>query len=180
MPNSVIAAIAEYRNDVISALRLYFSDASPGFNDRFLGLSPAELINKLKERIEETNRNSSLAMLIAIERAFRVDYEYRYRKKVKGNLFKAFRNIHKSGRRKVRLDEDIFEAWKQNVAESKQLIGELRGAFKFRHWLAHGEYWELKGNKYDFDSLYDIAEAVLSTFGFVTPNRDLQRSNRID
>lgn len=170
MPSSVIEAIAEYRNDVVSALRLYFSNASPKFHERFLGYSPAELGIELRKRLDETDRRSSLAILITIERAFRVDYEYRYRKKIKGNLFKAFRSIHKSGRRNVRLDDDIFEAWKENVTESKRLIGELRGAFRFRHWLAHGEYWELKGNKYDFDSLYNIGDEVLKTFDFVTPD----------
>jgi uncharacterized protein YutE (UPF0331/DUF86 family) len=68
------------------------------------------------------------------------------------------------------LDEDIFEAWKANVTGSKRLIGELRGAFKFRHWLAHGQYWELKSRKYDFSSVYDLAYEVMNTFGFVGPD----------
>jgi hypothetical protein len=112
-----------------------------------------------------------LAILISLERAFRVDYEYRYEKKVKGHrhLFRAFRIMHKSKKR-ARLDEDIFEAWKQNVVGSQQLIAALRGAFKFRHWLAHGEYSELKGRKYDFDSLYDLADEVLQAFEFVSPD----------
>ena len=84
---------------------------------------------------------------------------------MKGELFKAFRAIHKSGRQNVRLD-DIFDAWKKTVPESKRLIGEMRGAFKFRHWLAHGERWEMRA-RYDFESLYDIAANVFGTFDFV-------------
>jgi hypothetical protein len=171
MPSGTITAIAEYRNDVTSALRFYFSNACPSFNERFLGYSLAEVTSELRKRLNETDRRSSLAILISLERAFRLDYKYRCLKKAKGNrhLLKAFQTIRRSGRPKVRLD-DIFEAWKQNVAGSKRLIGELKGAFKFRHWLAHGEYWELKANKYDFDSLYDIGDEVLRTFDFVTPD----------
>lgn len=167
MPSGAIVAIAEYRNDVVSALRLYFSNASPSFNNRFVGYSSAEVKNALRERLDETERRSSLAILISLERAFRLDFEYRHRRKVKGNLSRAFRTIRKS-RRNVRLDEDIFDAWKGSVTGSNRLIGQLKGAFRFRHWLAHGEYWELKGNKYDFDSLYDIAVEVLNTFDLVT------------
>jgi hypothetical protein len=170
MPNDSITEIASYHNDLVSSLRLYFSNPSPSFEERFLGYSHSEITDELKERIEETDRRSALAILISLERAFRLDYEYRREKKIKGDLFKAFRAIHKSGKRNVRLDEDIFEAWKANVTGSKRLIGELRGAFKFRHWLAHGQYWELKSRKYDFSSVYDLAYEVMNTFGFVGPD----------
>ena len=128
MPNDSIAEIASYHNDLVSSLRLYFSNPSPSFEERFLGYSHSEITDELKERIEETDRRSALAILISLERAFRLDYEYRREKKIKGDLFKAFRAIHKSGKRNVRLDEDILEAWKANVTGSKRLIGELRGA----------------------------------------------------
>jgi hypothetical protein len=162
-----IAAIAKYRNDVILSLRLYFSESSPTFSRRFVGYSLPEVAAELKERIDETDRRSSLFLLINLERTFRIDYEYRREKKVKGPLFKAFRDIHKSRKRNVRLSEDIFEGWKESVPGVGPLVEPLRRAFKFRHWLAHGEYWELKGRKYDFDSLYDLAVQVSQAFSFV-------------
>jgi hypothetical protein len=167
-----IAAIAEYHNDVIASLRLYFSASSPTFDNRFVGYVPAEVASELSTWLEETERRSSLAILISIERAFRIDYRYRYEKKVKGELFKAFRAIQKSGKRNVRLSEDILEVWKEkgNIPGSKLLIGQLRGAMRFRHWLAHGEHWELKGNKYDFDFLYDLAKQMSQAFHFVGPD----------
>jgi hypothetical protein len=61
----------------------------------------------------------------------------------------------------VRLDEDIFEAWRQNHPDSQKVIGELRGAFLLRDWFAHGRYWEPKlGRKYDFDYVYTLADVV--------------------
>jgi len=45
------------------------------------------------------------------------------------------------------------------------MIGELRGAFKFRHWLAHGSYWPPKlGRRYDFTFVYSLADDVLNAF----------------
>jgi hypothetical protein len=47
----------------------------------------------------------------------------------------------------------------------RKLIGDLRGAFNFRHWLAHGRYWEPKlGRNYDFVTVYGLAASVLSSF----------------
>ena len=43
---------------------------------------------------------------------------------------------------------------------------DLKGAFKFRHWLAHGRYWDpnLGRKKYDFQSLYALAEEFFECF----------------
>jgi hypothetical protein len=107
---------------------------------------------------------------LALEAAFRVDYECRCQRKMKDDLSRAFRAIYRSRKTSVSLDEDIFEAWGQNSTESRQLIGELRGAFKFRHWLAHGRYWKPKlGRKYDFSYVYLLAENVLHALPLCEP-----------
>jgi hypothetical protein len=65
------------------------------------------------------------------------------------------------------LDEDIFETWKEkSPAPGPRLISELRGAFKLRHWLAHGRYYEpnLGRKKYDFNFVYSLADDVLNSF----------------
>ncbi len=105
-------------------------------------------------------------MLTALEAAFRVDYLYRCQKKMKDDLSRAFRKIYRDREENARLDEDIFETWKRkSLAPGPRLIGELRGAFKFRHWLAHGRYWEPKlGRKYDFNFIYSLADDVLNAF----------------
>jgi hypothetical protein len=84
---------------------------------------------------------------------------------MKDDLSRAFRLIWRSRKKRVSLDEDILEAWKKHSSASKQLIGELRGAFNFRHWLAHGRYWVPKfGRRYDFIFVYSLADDVLSAF----------------
>jgi len=95
----------------------------------------------LAARLEETDRRSVFFVLARLEAAFRVDYESRCRKKLKDDLSRALRLVWKSRAENVHLDDDIFEAWREHSSASRQLIGELRGAFNFRHWLAHGRYW---------------------------------------
>jgi hypothetical protein len=173
MGSLTIVEVAEYHNDVADSLKLYFSEHSPSFGTRFFGRSPAEIAAELAARLEETDLRSAFFILASLEADFRVDYEYRCEKKIKDDLSRAFRTIYQSRRRNAKvgrnasLDEDIFETWKEEKqAPVPRLIGELRGAFKFRHWLAHGRYWEPKlgRRKYDFNFIYSLADDVLSAF----------------
>jgi hypothetical protein len=166
MANAVILDIAEYHNDVLASLKMYFSQLAPSVAASFVGRLPHEV---LASRVEETDFRSAMAILSTLEAAFRVDYEYRCQKRMKDDVSRAFRAIHKLRKSRVGLEEDIFEVWKENSTASRQLIGELRGAFKFRHWLAHGRYWEPKlGRKYDFNFIYSLADDVLNAFPFQT------------
>jgi hypothetical protein len=66
---------------------------------------------------------------------------------------------------RVPLAEKIFEIWRTVYPETSYLIGELKGAFRFRHWLAHGRYFQPKlGRKYDYEGLYLLAISVLTQF----------------
>jgi hypothetical protein len=160
MDSDTIVEIAEYNNDLMASLILY----SPSFvSTRFFGRPPQEV---LTARIEETDLRSAFFVLTAVEAAFRTDYLYRCQKKMKDDLSRALREIYKDRKENASLDEDIFETWKEkSSAPGPRLIGELRGAFKFRHWLAHGRYWEPKlGRKYDFNFVYSLADDVLRAF----------------
>jgi len=168
MDSSALTEIATYHNDVVSSLKLYFSEASPTFVARFFDRRPDEIAAELADRVEETDRRSAFFVLATLERAFLADYESRCRGKMKDELSKAFRRIYKSKKTNVRLDEDIFEAWRRDRT-LRQLIGELRGAFRFRHWMAHGRYAVRPTGKYDFGSIYLLAENVLNVFDFFEP-----------
>jgi hypothetical protein len=163
MDNGTIVEVAEYHNDVVASLR-YFSKTSPSFiSSRYFGRPPDDV---LAARIQETDLRSAFFVLTSIEAAFRIDYLYRCQRKMKDDLSRTFRIIYKDRGGNASLDEDIFETWKeQSSAPGPRLIGELRGAFNFRHYLAHGRYWEPKlGRKYDFNFVYSLADDVLQAF----------------
>jgi hypothetical protein len=161
------SAIAEHHRDLQASLHLYFSDASPSFSTRFLGYWEAEVMDELGERLEETDLSSSLAILASIEAAFRIDYLQRCYRKDKQPISRYFRKVYKGKGQSASLDQDIFEAWATHNAGERFLIAELRGAFRFRHWLAHGRYWTPKfGRRFNYEDVYTLAEEALSSFPF--------------
>lgn len=171
MGSRAIEAIAEYHNDVELSLRLYFSEVSPSFSVRFFGLRPEEILTELNARLEETDQRSAFFILTSLEKAFRDDYECRCKRRMKDDLSRAFRGMYKYRKAKVSLEKDILKAWKKHSAGSGPLIGELCGAFDFRHWLAHGRYWVPKlGRKYDFNFVYSLADDVLNAFMLCAPD----------
>lgn len=164
MGRPALVAIAEYHNDLVAALGMYFRADSPDLVPRFAGYTPEEVRAKLSERLEETDLRSAFVVLTIVEAAFRLDYEQRCRRKLKDDLSRIFRGIYKVRRNLVRLDIDILEPWTRTQPGSRKLISELRGALRSRDWFAHGRYWEprLGNRKYDFNFVYGLAEDVFS------------------
>jgi len=136
--------VAAHHRDLESSLRLYSSVGSPSYLVRFAGYLASEVTGELGERVEEADLTSSLTVLAAVEAAFRIDYLKRCYGKKKDPVSRALRGIYKKKQEKASLEDEIFEAWISNSSGTRTLIGELRGAFRFRHWLAHGRYWTAK------------------------------------
>ncbi len=167
VPELALEELAAYHDDVVASLRLYFSPAAPILNKRFVGRSADEIASELQLRLVESDIRSALAVLSSLEAYFRIDFDLRCRRRLKDDLSVYFREIERTRRDRVRLDEDILEGWKRHTDAPAILISQLRGAFKFRHWLAHGRYWSPKlGHKYDFVGVYFMASAIVSAFQF--------------
>ncbi|MDB5469506.1 MAG: hypothetical protein JWR84_1066 [Caulobacter sp.] len=150
-----------FRLDAEAGLRLIFSTANPEFADRFAFLTAEELSGAKRERLRELDILASLALLTAVEAKFRVDFHTRVVLKKKGALSRRFQKIF--GRsNKTRLEEDILDTWKAEHPEHREAIREVKGALKYRHWLAHGRYWDpsLARISYDFDAVYAVALLV--------------------
>lgn len=168
--NLSLAEAALHHDDVESSLRLYFSNASPSYTVRFTGYRTDEVTVELRDRLVELDRNSTMSLLSAVEAAFRIDHPQRCYRRGKDDVSRRFREIYGERGTRARLDDDIFEVWKNNAAGASEIIGELRGAFKFRHWMAHGRYWVPKhGGRYDHLTVYALCARALSAFPLLTP-----------
>ena len=153
--------IAQYHADTENALKKYYGidGQRESLPAKFIGYSEEEVYIEFRSRIEELERTSSLTLLSSLEAKLRVDYLKRCYKKEKDSLSKEFRIIYKEKSHRASLEEDIMETWKKHYPEDKLLISELIAALKYRHWLAHGLYWEAKlGRKYDYTYIYDLVE----------------------
>lgn len=161
-----MAIIESHHLDVTEATKHYFKPASGQFIQRFMGYSPQELARELEGHLKELEHTSSLSILSAIEAAFRIDYLQRCYQKKKDDLSREFREIHKTKGSKASLEEDILEKWKEKTSVPKEIIGHLKGALKYRHWLAHGRYWEPKlgRSKYDFQGIHQLGQIVFTSF----------------
>ncbi len=159
--------IVAHRQDLESALTLYYGTGSPNYSVRFGTYRPTEVTGELRERRNEADLSSSLTVLASVEAAFRIDYLQRCYRRGKDPVSRAFRDIYKAKRQHASLEDEIFEVWVGNSSVPRSIIGELRGAFRFRHWLAHGRYWTPRlGRRFDFNDVFALADLTLRSFPF--------------
>jgi hypothetical protein len=148
-----IRAIEAFYLSTEKALRSFYHET----NTFFTGLSIDELQTELDKRMDELDKSVAMTILAAIEAHLKVNYILRSQNKYKDELSKKFRKLYIRKGFKASLDEDILELWKDYV-NKESVVSEIRSAFKFRHWLAHGRFWVAKlGRKYDFKSLHRLA-----------------------
>lgn len=162
-----IFEIDQYYQDTTSSFRLYFSEDNPKAELLFTGKTKSELKEQLAGVSEENEKLVSMNLLSAIEAAFRIDYLQRCYKRKKDPLSRAFRQVHQQKGARATLEDDIFDSWKSYSNVPDQIVSDLKSAFKYRHWLAHGRYCTPKlGRKYDYFSIYTLSQSVLSSFPF--------------
>ena len=163
--NLSLDEIDQYFKKIEASAQLYFSLSNPRATELFAGKSFAELESELKAVRVENEHLVSLNLLAALEAAFRVDYLHRCYKRKKDALSIALRSIHETKGTHASLEDDILTAWKENTDSTSPIVSELKGAFKYRHWLAHSRYWEPKlGRKYDYYSVFTLAQTVFDSF----------------
>jgi hypothetical protein len=160
-----LSSIDDHHRDVESSLRYYFSTPSPGYAARFLGYTPAEVIEELYERLAEAELAALFTLLASVEAAFRIDFLQRCYRKDKADISRHFRELNRRRPSRIKLDEDIFDSWANDIDALRSITNKLKAAFQFRHWLAHGRYWTPKfGRKFDYLYLYQLADEVFQNF----------------
>ena len=160
--------IAAHHTTLEDAIHLYHSRSNPRFTVLFEFDTPEEVRSKRDSTLYETRAASAMTLLASIEASFRVDYLQRHYAKKKDPVSRAFQSLHKEKRQNVSLSDDILEAWKAHSDVPPGLVGDIRSAFRYRHWLAHGRFWVPKlGRQYDFDTIYDLACTVEQAFPFL-------------
>ena len=163
--NLSIRDAADFHQDTEAALKQFYSDSSPIFRIRFVGYSAHAVDAELNLRLAELDRNSTLTILASLEARFRIDYEIRRLQRKKDPVSSGFRALYARRGRRASLEDDILGVWEKNRTGNETLIGDLRSAFKFRHWMAHGRYWTPKfGRRIDYLAAYTLAERTLANF----------------
>jgi hypothetical protein len=69
------------------------------------------------------------------------------------------KSLFRAKEEKARLDGELLHLWGKHAAVPTGVVSAMSGAFKYRHWLAHGRYWMPKfGRQYDYRTVYAIAQ----------------------
>jgi proline dehydrogenase len=152
--------IEKYYYATEKALRSYYQTS----NAVFATNSWEELAEELNFNIAELDKSSALMILATIEAHFRLDYVRRCRYREKDELSRKFRELYKKKGSRASLSDDILELWKKYTLKN-DLVSRIRIILNYRHWLAHGRYWNYKqGKKYDFFEVRDLAAIIQTEF----------------
>lgn len=151
--------IYRYKNDAEKGLKLLFSKPHLHLVDELMFATQEEVKELLNKRIQELEKQASMALLASLEALFQVDFDCRITKRQKDKLSKYIRTANLiSGR--TSFEHEIISSWEYVHPETRRHFQPIRKALKYRHWLAHGRYWLLKSSPFDFDELYTLAESL--------------------
>ncbi len=112
---------------------------------RYVGMAPDELDGLFDFHGGELEEAAILGLFAATEAALRIDFNERVRQRWKEPVSRHFRDLDRKFSGRVPLEE-ILNGWRdQALAQRvKTAVGDFKGAFKLRDWLAHGRYWKPK------------------------------------
>jgi hypothetical protein len=165
-------------------IAIHHADLQAGLFEFFAGKSQKLLERYVHDKIDDARENSlaeldftsSLSVLSSVEATIRLDYLRRVYGRWRDPLSRAMKFLHQEKENSARLDDDLIRLWKEKTAVSKALLGELNGAFGYRHWLAHGRYWTPKlGRQYDYETVFEIAQEFVDAMD--NYNRIFDRGN---
>ena len=153
--------IANHHADVQAGIFEFFAGSSRILLDRY---ADSKLDEARDKSLKELSFTSSLSVLSSVEAAIRLDYLRRVYGRWRDPLSRSMKELHKEKENKARLEDELIGRWRAHTDVSDALYGALVGAFKYRHWLAHGRYWTPKlGRQYDYETVYDIAQEFVDS-----------------
>lgn len=147
-----------------NSLKLYFDTG----NYLHIGKTVKELEKEFEQEIEELNMSMSFTLLAAIEAHLRIDCINRCLNRKKKDMVTSSLKIHYSKfGNKIKLKEHILNSWKP-VLKSTSIVPNIKDAWNYRDWLAHGRYWShnLGRKKYDFKYIKLLADEIYNDFTF--------------
>ncbi len=128
-----------------------------------------ESLDELRSRFAAARKHlryaAMLHLLTTTEALLRLQFESLSERKTKPAIFRRFRQIGRERGEKIRLEEDILDAWIEVYPETARSVRDFKGVVPLRDWLAHGRYWNPKLGRpvYDVTDVFDIASEMLDT-----------------
>lgn len=147
--------IANHYADLQAGIFEFFNGNSQGLLDRHAE-SDREAAHG--DALVELEHMCSLSTLSSLEAAIRLDYAARVARRWRDPLSKAMKQVYQQREKKARLEDDLISTWRVKASLPSSLANDVIRVFKYRHWLAHGRYWQPKFSRYNFQSVFELAE----------------------
>lgn len=164
--NLKLADIADHYDLISSSMTNFYSDNSLAFLNRYAFSTLNQIASEQRKTVHEFEMSICLTIFASLEASFRMDYLRRVDGKFKDGLSQAFIKIYRRKKNKAAF-EDLLDAWKRHAPSSEIYVRELKGALAFRHWLAHGRYWEPKlARRHSYVDIYRLADNIIANFPF--------------
>ncbi len=110
----------------------------------FFGMLMGDFETALAEMRAELDTQVTLALVASFEAVIRLDFEDRCTRRLKDAVSKGLRKLRDAHGKQVGL-EDILNIWTDKHGTPhviKPITGNFKQLIRFRHWLAHGRYWD--------------------------------------
>lgn len=130
------------RESVVNSILANSNDDLPQ-NFLFLSIDQASL--KLASDKRELEIISCFQLISAAEGRLKYDFKLKAESSMTSNLVKSFKaTFSQKEMREVSVEADILDVWKLHHQSSDltNLVGQFKRLMKFRHWVAHGRFWE--------------------------------------
>ncbi len=109
--------------------------------DDLMFLTPHEIDSSLNKKLDKLSMASSFQLFASFEGTIRFDAKHRQKKaRVGKDLKNMIRRLNKNLKD---IDiKDIIDCWCERYSIEKRNLSTIKGLFQYRHWLAHGRYWD--------------------------------------
>jgi hypothetical protein len=156
--------IVDHHEFLVDSVDALFANPGP----EFVGATPDEIEASRVLTLSKLEQQSTLSLLACLEAYFRVDYLKRKEGKLKDPLSKSLIKVFNKKKRKASLMEDIIKTWLKSETITHAMYNHVNKAFKFRHWMAHGQYWPMNQSDvaYDFYEVASMIEGVMNSASF--------------
>lgn len=158
--------VCHKKTSVDHSINLFYSIKNPDYYADFIGMSKDEIEETKEGMLKENDITHSLIILTTIEALIRLDADKKYCSKKKNEFSRLIKDIYdKTKGERIKLEDDLINA-RMNVDDTnlRRSYNELKKCFKYRHWLAHGRYWDPKRiSEVDFDSIRILILSILNS-----------------
>lgn len=121
-------ALNSFQNEVLLAFRK--GSLNSQHHQEFLGLTSTEILARFDLYRKESEYRGILTLLARLEAEIKADFLSRTAQVPFNSLFVASGAQPKF--------DDLMDTWKKVAPLNRNSFGDLKGARRFRHWLAHG------------------------------------------